>query len=126
MASAAALPPKMATEVFTALQAEGQLEAVASEANTTGGFIRLPGFVPTFTMAQQQRVEQLLRYFKDNPYTPPVRAEAETVVGSEALASLIEQGRLVKLADNVLFLRHTYQEALAHQLAYLRAAGKIT
>ena len=120
------LPPKMATEVFATLQAEGQLEAVASEANTTGGFIRLPGFVPTFTMAQQQRVEQLLRYFKDNPYTPPVRAEAETVVGSEVLASLIEQGRLVKLGDNVLFLRETYEEALAKLLAYLRVHGKIT
>src|SRR6266705_3436495 len=120
------LPPKMATEVFATLQAEGQLEAVASEANTTGGFIRLPGFVPTFTMAQQQRVEQLLRYFKDNPYTPPVRAEAETVVGSEVLASLIEQGRLVKLGDNVLFLRETYEEALAKLLTYLRVHGKIT
>src|SRR5260370_27867153 len=111
MASAAALPPKMATEVFTALQAEGQLEAVASEANTTGGFIRIPGFLPTFTMAQQQRVEQLLRYFKDNPYTPPVRAQTETGVGSGVLASLIEQGRLVKLRHNLLFLLHAYEEA---------------
>jgi selenocysteine-specific elongation factor len=82
--------------------------------------------VPTFTVAQQQRVEQLLRYFKDNPYTPPVRAEAEAVVGSEILASLIEQGRLVKLGDNVLFLRETYEEALAKLLAYLREHGKIT
>jgi len=120
------LPPKMATEVFAVLQAEGQLDAVTGEANTTGGFIRLPSFVPTFTGAQQQRVEQLLRYFKENPYTPPVRAEAETVVGSEVLASLIEQGRLVKLGDSVLFLRETYEEALAKLLAYLREHGKIT
>jgi len=120
------LPPKMATEVFAVLQAEGHLEVVASEANTTGGFIRLPGFAPTFTVAQQQLVEQLLRYFKDNPYAPPVRAEAETVVGTEILASLIEQGKLVKLGDNVLFLRETYEEALVKLLAYLREHGKIT
>ncbi len=47
-------------------------------------------------------------------------------MGSEVLASLIEQGRLVKLGDNVLFLRETYEEALAKLLAYLRVHGKIT
>jgi len=55
-----------------------------------------------------------------------VRAEAEAIVGTEVLASLIEQGRLVKLGDNVLFLREIYEEALARLLAYLREHGKIT
>jgi len=118
------LPSKMALEVFAALQAEGQLETAAAEA--TGGFIRLPGFVPTFTVAQQQQVERLLRLFRENAYTPPMRAEAEAIVGTEVLVSLIEQGRLVKLGDSVLFLRETYEEALARLLAYLREHGKIT
>src|SRR5712692_5596168 len=97
------LPAKMATEVFAALHAEGQLaptinRGATGEAATTGGFIRLPGFVPTFTAAQQQLVERLLRQFKQSPYTPPVYAEAESIVGPEILGSLIEQGRLVKLS----------------------------
>ena len=120
------LSAKMATEVFAALHAEALLESVTGEAGTTGGFIRLPGFVPTFTAAQQQLVERLLRKFDQSPYTPPVYAEAESIVGPEILGSLIEQGRLVKLSDGVLFLRETYDEAVAKLVAYLKEHSKMT
>jgi selenocysteine-specific elongation factor len=125
------LPPKMALEVFAALQAEGQLETAPGgqkppKSDRGIETIRLPGFMPTFTVEQQQQVEQLLRLFRENAYTPPVRAEAEAIVGTEVLASLLEQGRLLKLGDSVLFLRETYEEALVKLLAYLREHGKIT
>jgi len=120
------LSPKMAAEVFAALQAEGRL----AEATTlAGGFIRLPHFLPTFTTAQQQQVEQLLDLFRQSLYTPPGRAEAETIAGAEVLSALIEQGRLVKLgsgADSVLFLRETYDEAKGRIIAFLREHGKVT
>jgi len=115
------LTPKMATEVFAGLQAEG----IAAEA-AAGGLIRLPDFVPTFSKPQQQQIAQLLRQFRENPYTPPGRGEAETLVGAEALAALIEQGQLVKLGENILFLRETCDAASAAIVAYLRAHGKIT
>ncbi len=123
------LPPKMASEVFQALQDEGLLAEVAGTTGIAGGFIRVPGFVPTFTTEQQQQVERLLRQFREHPYTPPGRSEAEAIVGVEVLAALIEQGRLVKLgnpADAVLFLRESYEEALAKLVAYLREHGKMT
>jgi selenocysteine-specific elongation factor len=123
------LSPKMATEIFLALQQEGQLAEVTSASGTAGGFIRLAGFVPTFTAAQQQQVERLLRQFRENPYTPPGRAEAEAIVGVEVLTALIEQGRLVKLggsADAVLFLRESYEQALAKLVGYLREHGRMT
>ncbi len=120
------LPAKVAAEVFAVLQAEGQLETVTGEVSGTGGFIRLPGFVPTLTTVQQQQVERLLRQFSENPYTPPIHAEAEALVGAEILTLLIEQGRLVKIGDGVLFLRETYDEALTRLVAYVRAHGKIT
>jgi selenocysteine-specific elongation factor len=123
------LPPKMAAEIFLALQEEGLLAESISATGTAGGFIRLPGFVPTFTAAQQQQVEQLLRQFREHPYTPPGRAESEAIVGAEVLAALIEQGRLVKLGsslDAVLFLRETYEEAIAKLVAFLREHGKMT
>jgi selenocysteine-specific elongation factor len=129
------LPPKMATEILAALQEEGQLAEASGATSTIGSFIRLPNFVPTFTPAQQRQVEQLLHQFRANPYTPPGRAEAEAMVGAEVLVALIEQGRLVKLggsgssgqeANAVLFLRETYDEALAKLLTYLRDHGRIT
>jgi len=123
------LPPKMAPEVFLALQEEGQLAEANSATGTTGGYIRLPDFVPTFTAAQQQQVERLLQEFRESPYTPPGRADAGAIVGPEVLAALIEQGRLVKLGsstDAVLFLRDSYEEAVAKLVAYLRVHGEMT
>ncbi len=123
------LLPKMASEIFLILQEEGQLAEVVSSTGTSGGFIRIPGFVPEFNTIQQQQVERLLRMFRESPYTPPGRSESEEIVGSEVLASLIEQGRLVKLgssSDSVLFLRESYEEAIAKLVAYLQEHHKMT
>ncbi len=116
------LTPKMAAEIFAALLAEG----VIAEAATAGGFIRLPTFEPKFTSAQQQKVEQLLRRFRESPFTPPGWDEAEAMVGAEVLGALLEQGQLVKLGDGVLFLRETYNEAITILVTYLREHGKMT
>src|SRR5579875_661730 len=123
------LSSKMVTEVVTTLQEEGQLVEVSGAKGAPGGLLRLPAFVPTFTEAQQQQIQRLLRQFNENPYTPPGRAEAEATVGAEVLAALVEQGRLVKLGGNmdaVLFLRETYEEAVAKLIAYLREHGRMT
>ena len=40
--------------------------------------------------------------------------------------ALIEQGQLVKLGDGVLFLRETYEEAIAKLVQYLREHGTMT
>ncbi len=117
------LSPKMAADVFAALQMDN---VVAGTAAVSGGFIRLPDFAPSFTAKQQQEVTRLLQRFQENPFTPPGRVEAEAMVGSEVLAALIEQGQLVKLGDGVLFLHATYDEALATIVHYLREHGKIT
>ena len=115
------LSPRMATDIFAALQTEGQL----AEA-TTGGVIRLPEFTPHFTAQQQQQVALLLHMFRENPYSGPGRAEAEAIVGAEVLAALIEQGQLVKLGDGVLFLQKTYNEAVATLVTYLHEHSKMT
>ncbi|HEU5228895.1 MAG TPA: selenocysteine-specific translation elongation factor [Ktedonobacteraceae bacterium] len=124
------LPPKVATDIFTILQEEGQLATVADGGSTqgqrTGGLICLPGFIPDFTPAQQRQVEQLVKLFLASPYTPPGIAEAEAIVGAEVLSALVEQGRLMKLGDGILFLRETYDQAVATLVAHLRAHDKIT
>jgi len=126
------LSPRMAADVFLALQEEGVLVEASTNARahgTTGGLVRLPDFAPAFTAEQQQRVERLLRTFHANPFTPPGRAEVEAEVGGEVLGALLEQGTLVKLgnaADAVLFLRETYDEAVDKVIAYLREHGSMT
>jgi selenocysteine-specific elongation factor len=126
------LSPRMAADVFLMLQEEGVLAEATSGARitgTTGGLIRLPDFAPVFTIEQQKQVERLLHTFRADPYTPPGRAEIEAEVGSEILGALLEQGVLVRLgnpADPVLFLRETYDEAVARLIAYLREHGTMT
>ncbi len=131
------LAPKLAAEVFALLQAEGRLETVETATSAgipyvqeavqrAGGLIRLPDFTPRFTPFQEQQVERLLQLFREHPYTPPGRSDAEALADPEVVAALIEQGCLVKLGEGILFLRETYNEALTKLVAYLREHGKIT
>ena len=116
------LSPKVAADVLALLCAEERLES-------NGSIIRLPGFVPRFTAAQQQQVDALLRRFRANPWTPPGVAEAEALVGAEALAALVEQGQVVRLGgsgEGILFLKETYDEALKRITDYLREHDKMT
>jgi selenocysteine-specific elongation factor len=92
----------------------------------TNALIRLPDFVPHFTSAQQQQVQQLLNRFALQPYRPPGRTEVEALVGGEILHALIEQGRILKFADGVLFTREAYEEAVQRLLDYMHKHGKMT
>lgn len=136
------LRPKLATEVFHVLQAEGRIEAVPSVETSlnrvteqivhTGGLIRLPGFMPSFTAVQLRQIELLLyRFHKSNESCenlciPLGWADAEAIVGPEVLNALVEQGRLVKLTGGVLFLREKYTEAVARLVGYVRGHGSMT
>ncbi|GAC1567590.1 MAG: selenocysteine-specific translation elongation factor [Ktedonobacteraceae bacterium] len=123
------LPPKMANEALSALQEDGLVAEAVSVTGAAGSSIRLPDFSPGFTPVQQQQVDHLLRQFHEHPFTPPGRAEAEALVGSEELGALIEQGILVKVGsavDAVLFLRDSYDEAVTKLVAYLREHGRMT
>jgi selenocysteine-specific elongation factor len=114
------LAPRLAHEAQAALVAQGAL------AEAGGALLRLPDFTPAFTPAQQAAVDQLLAQFRAQPFTPPSRQEAEALVGPDVLAALLDQGTLVKLSESVLFLRETYEDALARILDYVRHHGKIT
>ena len=126
------LTPRMAADIFIALQEEGVLAEVLSGGKITGtpgGLIRLPDFQPKFTEPQQRQVERLLHLFRTHPFAPPGRAEAETEVGAEVLGALVEQGTLLKLgnaADPVFFLRETYDEAVKQLVNYLREHKTMT
>ena len=123
------LPAKMAAEVLAALQKEGQVAEALGIMGGAGGYIRLPDFQPTFTPAQQQQVERLLQQFREHPFLPPGRAEAEELLGGEVLGALIEQGLLVKVggaSDAMLLLRESYEEAVRKLLAYMREHGTMT
>ena len=75
---------------------------------------------------QQRRVTKLLDAFQQSPHSPPSLAESETTVGAEVLAALIEQGKLVKVSDTVLFSAEAYEEMTQAIVNYLQREGSIT
>jgi selenocysteine-specific elongation factor len=60
------------------------------------------------------------------PYTTPSVAQSEEQVGSELLNTLVEQGRLVKLSDDVLLLAETYEEMRDAVVGHLQDHQGIT
>jgi selenocysteine-specific elongation factor len=88
--------------------------------------IRLASHQATFTTKQQQAVDYLLYSFRQEPFTTPSVAQCEEQVGLEVLNALIEQGQLVKLNEDVIFMTETFDEMRGRVVAYLQENGSIT
>lgn len=91
-----------------------------------GETIRLTEHQVRFSAEQQQRVNDLLTTFRRHPYAPPSVAECEASLGPEVLNALIEQGQLLKISDDVLYLPETYREMVDRVVAHLKSEGTIT
>ncbi len=89
-------------------------------------FVRAPDFAVTFTPEQQRSVDHLLARFHSAPYATPSMKESEAAVGASVLAVLLDQGRLVKVSDEVVFLPETYSGMVERIKQYIRQNGSIT
>jgi len=87
-----------------------------------GGYLRLPSHSVRLTSAQQAKIDTFLKSLADNPYAPP----SELIPEPDLLNMLIEQGRVVKVSDSVVFSKATYDEMLAEIMARIRDKGKIS
>jgi len=113
------LSPRLFNEILERAGSEGWLAESA-------GTVRLATHQATFTPKQQQAVDYLLYTFHQEPYTTPSVPQCEEQVGSEVLSALVEQGQLIKLGEDVIFLTETYEEMRARVLAYLEEHGSVT
>jgi len=80
----------------------------------------------TLSPYQQARVEQALADFRANPYSPPSLQQIEELLGGEVLQYLIEDGRLVKVSEDVLFASDTFAEIERRLVAYLKENQSVT
>ncbi|MCD6552763.1 MAG: selenocysteine-specific translation elongation factor [Anaerolineae bacterium] len=110
---------KLFSQVISMAVSEGHLV----EEN---GAIRLSTHEVRFGAEQQRQVDALLATFRRHPYTTPSFAECEASVGAEVLSALIEQGQLIRISDDVLYLPETYQEMVERVVAHLKSDGAIT
>jgi len=114
-----ALPARVFNESLARWLASGVL---AEE----GAAVRLPSHRAQFTPEQQQRVDRLLARMGQSPYTPPSRAEMEQELGADVLAALLEQGKLYKVSEEIVFLRSAYEEMVRRTVETIRARGRVT
>ena len=88
--------------------------------------LRLPEHQVEFSPDQEGQVRKLLAAFKKNPYTTPSVTDSEAMVGAEVLSALIQQGKLVQISEDVLFLKETYEEMVKQVIEHIKDKGSIT
>jgi selenocysteine-specific elongation factor len=93
---------------------------------TTATLVRLPDHAVRFSPAQTAQINRLLAEFQRQPYSPPSLKECVAGVGEGVLNALVEQGQLVPVSAEVLFLAETYARLVERIKAHLQAKGKIT
>lgn len=79
-----------------------------------------------FTPAQEEIVRPLLAEFEKAPFTPPGFTEAVGIVGADLVEGLVASGRLVRIAEQVLFTPQAYQEMKIWASAAITANGSLT
>ena len=109
---------RLFNNVLTRAASEGGL----AEEN---GVVRRPAYEVRFSPEQQTQVEELLQAFQHQPYTPPVVSEAVSQVGMDVLLSLVEQGKLVRVSEEVILLPETYQEMVNAVKTHIQQEGSI-
>lgn len=110
----------LAPRIFEESLARWLAEAVLAE---EGAALRLPSHVVRFTPQQEQRIAQVLGAMAKTPYAPPSRADLERDLGADVLQALLDQGRLVKVSEDVIFLAETYRQMVERVVAEIRAKG---
>ncbi len=118
---AATLAVRPFNALLAALEQEGALAA-------DDGALWLPGFAPTPTPAQQQRIDRLLATYAAAPYTPPNLPDTLVLLGEdgELLEMLVESGVLIRLGGDVLLRRADFDAMIEGIVDYVRANGTIT
>ncbi len=113
----------LSSRLFNEIIGQATEEGWLAEA---GGAIRSASHQAALSAKQQQAVDYLLYTFRQDPYITPSVTQCEEQVGSEVLNALIEQGQLVRLSEDVIFLAETYEEMRERLVAYLKDHGSIT
>jgi len=88
--------------------------------------VSLPDHEIKLSDEQRRAIEGVLAEFRANPFAPPSFGQVEQTLGSELLLALIEEGRLIKVSDDVLFDAQAYAEMERRVVSHLKERGSIT
>jgi selenocysteine-specific elongation factor len=107
---------RIETRFFNALVehavSEGHLALTATAVGLAGHQVRL-------SAAEQRAVDGVLAEFARNPHMPPSQSQVEEALGADLLQVLLDEGRLIRVAEGVLFDAGTYQAMQERLVQYL-------
>jgi selenocysteine-specific elongation factor len=109
---------KLSGEALDALLAAADAQHIAA---AHGPSVGLPEHAPTPTPEQERVARKLLEAFRAAPYSPPAPD-----VEPELLGWLVEQGKIVRVAPDVAFLPHVYDEMAGWVRQQIAATGSVT
>jgi selenocysteine-specific elongation factor len=114
---------KLPTRIFNAILYKLSLDGRVSE---TGPWVMLPGHTIQFTPGQTLAIEQIMGRFRSAPYSPPTVKECQSELGEDVYQALIDAGRLVPVASDVVFGKDGYDVMLGETRRLLEEKGTVT
>ena len=79
-----------------------------------------------FTKTDQQKVNNLIKIFEENPFSPPGIIECRQLAGDEIFNALMDQEMFIQVLGDIVFLKKNYDDMLAFVLEKLNIDGNIT
>jgi len=89
-------------------------------------FVAKAGHEIRFQNGEQAKVQELMRKFEQNPFSPPSVKECQTEVSEEVLSALIELGELVPVSADVVFRKSDYDSMKMKIQQAIEQNGRIT
>ena len=87
-----------------------------------GPYLRLPDHQVSLTQQMEQQVSAYIKALEQEPYSPP----SDRPLDPELLSVLIDEGKVVKVNESVVFAASAYQEMADRIIQHLKANGSIT
>ncbi len=87
-----------------------------------GPYLRAPGHEVALNAQLEKQAADYLRLLASEPYSPP----SDGPIDHELLGLLVDQGKVVKVNDSVVFAASAYQDMTGRIVAHLKAEGSIT
>ncbi len=115
------LPLRAFNDLIAQAQEAGHVQADDTAVWRAGHRIR-------FTPEQEAAIQRALAALEASPYAPPNANEILRLLGDdpELLESLVDQGQLVRLGNNVLFRRQDFEAMVQAIVEHLEDQGTIT
>ncbi len=114
-----ALPTREFNALIGKLSSQGSV--VLNEARS----LALPGHAIGFDNGQQAKVEELMRRFEQNPFSPPSVKDCRAEIGEELFNALIELNKLVAVSPEVVFRKQDYDSMTARIKEIIQRNGQI-